>query len=166
MSDNLNQGQTPGSEPPPAPEVPAPPPAPPAPEAPAPPPPVAPVAPAAPVAPQPVYAPPPQPAYPPPAQPVYAPPPPYPQTQRTGGEGQAIAALVIGIVGGLTWCLPLVGIPLAIIGIVLGVMGMKSTKRTLAIIGIVFCVLSLIAGIGNSVVGAVMSIQDPSFYNF
>ncbi len=124
--------------------------------------------------PAPPSAPPPQPAppaYAPPQAPApgqylpapQAPAPQFAQPQSRGGEGQAIAALVIGIVGLLTWCLPILGVPLAIIGIVLGVMGMKSSKRTLAIIGLVLCALSLLAGIVNGVLGAVLAVSDPTF---
>lgn len=137
MSDNWNQGQPPA-----APGQPVPP---------------AYIPPAAPAQP-PAYAPPPAGQYVPAPQGY-----PQPQPQARGGEGQAIAALVIGIVGALAWCLPIVGVPLAIVGIVLGAMGMKSSKRTLAIIGLVLCVLSLLAGITNGILGAVLAVSDPTF---
>ena len=141
MSDNWGQNPPP-AEPPSPPAQPAPP---------------------APAVQPPAYAPPPAPApgqYQPAPQ-AYAPQ--YVQPQSRGGEGQAIAALVIGILGVFTWCLPILGVPLAIVGIVLGVMGMKSSKRTLAIIGLVLCVLSLLGGIVNGVLGAVLAVSDPTF---
>ncbi|NPV87855.1 MAG: hypothetical protein HPY45_17795 [Anaerolineae bacterium] len=61
--------------------------------------------------------------------------------------GFAIASLVVGI---LSLCpgvfLACLGWPLALVAIVLGILGLKSSRRTLAIVGIVLAVLAILAG--------------------
>ena len=68
-------------------------------------------------------------------------------------KGLAIASLVLGIINLCAWFLPICGGPLAIVGIVLGVLGIKSSQRTLAIIGIVLSSLGLIAACVNAAAG-------------
>lgn len=75
-------------------------------------------------------------------------------------DGVAIAALVLGCVNLLSWCLPICGLPLSIAGIVCGVMGMASpTKGGLAIAGLVLSILGLIGSLINAVLGAMMAMQ-------
>lgn len=132
-------GLQPVAAPPPEPVPPAEYPAWPTPE----PPPVAP--------PPPAYAPPPAYTYPPP---TYGPP-----AAAQGPVGLAIASLVLGIVNLCgSFFLPICGIPLAFTGLVLGILGLKSSQRVLAIIGIVLCGLSLVIGIGYLVLVGGMGI--------
>ena len=75
--------------------------------------------------------------------------------RQTGGRsGAAVAALVLGIVNLFAWCLPICGLPLAIAGIVCGVLGLKSENPGMAIAGLVMSGLGLIAGIVNGAIGA------------
>jgi len=87
------------------------------------------------------------------------------ETASRGGEsrdGVAIAALVLGCLNLLSWCLPICGLPLSIAGIVCGVMGMGSdSKKGLAIAGLVLSVLGLIASLVNAVFGAMIA-MDPN----
>lgn len=79
----------------------------------------------------------------------------------SSADNYALGALVIGILNLCSWCIPLCGVPMAIIGIVLGVLGMKSEdKKTMAIIGLALSVLGLIASIVNGIAGAAMSLTD------
>jgi len=71
----------------------------------------------------------------------------------------AIASLVLGLLGLAAWCLPICGGPLAIIGIVLGVMGLKSQGRVMAIIGLVLNGLALLATIVNAAWGMKMAMD-------
>ena len=81
-------------------------------------------------------------------------------TEGGAKDTLAIIALVIGCINLLSWCLPICGFPLSIGGIVCGVLGIGSpTKRTLAIIGLILCVLGLIASIANAVIGAMMVME-------
>jgi hypothetical protein len=80
-------------------------------------------------------------------------------------KGVAIAAFVIGILNLCGWILPVCGIPLAIIGGILGVLGLQSSQRTLAIVGIVLCALTLIGSIIAAIAGGVIA-ANPEFMNF
>ena len=90
--------------------------------------------------------------------------PPYPpmQTPTAGpsqpplGSGKAIASFVLGIIGLLAWCIPLVGLPVTIVGLVLGIKALPSQTRGLAIAGIVLCIVGLVGSIANAAVGAYM----------
>lgn len=61
----------------------------------------------------------------------------YPPAPANNRQGAAIAALVLGILNLLSWCLPICGFPMSIAGIITGVIGLKSSSRGLAIAGIV-----------------------------
>lgn len=80
-------------------------------------------------------------------------------------NGMAIASMIMGILGVLLGCcLWYFTIPLAIAGLVLGIVVIKKKKggRNLAIVGIVLCSLSIIIGIvAGIMVLAVLS--DPEF---
>jgi hypothetical protein len=81
-------------------------------------------------------------------------------------QGLAIAALVLGIINLGAWCLPICGLPLAIAGIITGILGLKSSQRVLAIIGLVLSVLGLLLSIINMIAGIALlpmiSDMDPS----
>lgn len=72
----------------------------------------------------------------------------------TSRENLAIASLVVGVINLCAWFLPICGLPLALVGIGLGVYAMNSRNRTMAIIGIVLSGLGLIATIINAALGA------------
>lgn len=72
----------------------------------------------------------------------------------------AIASLVLGVVTLCAWFIPICGCPLSIIGIILGVMGLEApSQRTMAQIGLVLCVLTLLAAIGNGILGAAINLN-------
>ena len=73
--------------------------------------------------------------------------------QPTGG-GKAIASLVLGILGLFGWCIPLVGLPMTITGLVLGIKDLNSRSRGMAIAGVVLCVVGLSLSVGNAALGA------------
>lgn len=99
---------------------------------------------------------------------IYTPEPVYTPSPTKQGEGSkdwmAIVALVLGILSLCGWLIPLCGFPLTVAGIILGILGMKSTKRTLAIVGLVLCGLALLATVINSILGAAFALSDPSMY--
>ena len=66
----------------------------------------------------------------------------------------AIASLVLGICGLFGWCIPCAGLPMGIVGLILGIKGLKSENRGMAIAGIVLCSLTLVASLINAVIGA------------
>ncbi|MGF1581123.1 MAG: DUF4190 domain-containing protein [Gemmataceae bacterium] len=84
----------------------------------------------------------------------------YPRRRRlrrsSGQDGQATASMVLGLCSILAWCIPLIGLPVTIIGIVLGCKSMNSERRGQAITGVVLCSIFLIATLINAVAGALM----------
>jgi len=67
----------------------------------------------------------------------------------------AIASLVLGVINLCAWFFPICGIPISIVGLVLGFLGMKDqSQKTLAIIGLVLCGIGLFAGCINAAYGA------------
>lgn len=71
----------------------------------------------------------------------------------------AIAGFVLGLCGLGAWFLPILGLPVGIVGIVMGVKGLKSTKKTFAIIGLVLSILCIVASVVNMIVGAIAGAQ-------
>jgi hypothetical protein len=69
------------------------------------------------------------------------------------GSGKAIASLVLGIVGMVGWCLPIIGLPVTIVGLVLGIMARTSSKRGMAIAGIVLSIIGLALSVVNGAMG-------------
>ncbi len=74
-------------------------------------------------------------------------------------RGLAIASLVLGIVGTIAMfinisigsssvhfvgSLGIISLPALIIGLILGIFGIKSSKKTFSIVGIVLCVIGLL----------------------
>lgn len=58
-------------------------------------------------------------------------------------NGFNIAALVLGIVSIVLWCLWFISIPCAILALVFGIIGVKKNGKALAITGIVTSAISL-----------------------
>ena len=81
-----------------------------------------------------------------------------------------IAALTLGIVSMVTWLLPPLGIPLSVIGLILGIVAFFASKlqKGRAIAGIVLCTVSLILSIGVVVglmtAGVVLQEMYPQYF--
>ena len=97
---------------------------------------------------------------------VYQPPfynaqPPYPPIQNVAypeNSGQAIASLVLGIVGLIFWLLPLLGLPITIVGLVMGTKGRRnSLKPAMATVGMVLSMIGLVLTAINMFLGALFS---------
>jgi len=71
--------------------------------------------------------------------------------------GKATASLVLGIIGMLAWCLPIAGVPVTIVGLVLGILSRTSSNRKFAIAGIVLCVFGLVLSVANGIVGGYLA---------
>jgi len=71
-------------------------------------------------------------------------------------KGFAIASLVLGIGGFGAWLFPLLGFPVTIVGLIMGVVGRKSINKKMAIAGLVLSMIGLAATIVNSSIGAYM----------
>lgn len=89
-----------------------------------------------------------------------------PPSAPTGGNERimAIASLVLGVINLCAWFFPICGLPLGFIGIVLGVMGMKDqSQKTIAVIGIILCLIGVLLACVNSAIGAYMGYTGQSF---
>ena len=67
----------------------------------------------------------------------------------SGNPDLAVASLVIGIICLLAWLVPIFGFPLSVVGIVLGGMSRNSSRRRMAIAGIVMSAIGLLAMVVN-----------------
>jgi hypothetical protein len=68
--------------------------------------------------------------------------------QTKQGTGLGDASLILGIVAMFVFCCPPIGIPLTIIGLVLGVLGCFSTNNGTAIAGLILNGLFLLVSVG------------------
>ena len=74
----------------------------------------------------------------------------------------AIAALVLGIISAIAWLFPICGLPVAIVGLILGFIARRSpARRTMATVGIVLCIIGLVLSIGNAALGVYIATQNP-----
>ena len=64
-------------------------------------------------------------------------------------ENKSTASLVLGIISLIVWLLPLIGFPVSIVGLILGV-------RKKYTVGIVLNVIGLVITVANSAIGAYM----------
>jgi len=81
---------------------------------------------------------------------------PYGMRPVSESGSKATASLVLGIIGLIAWFLPFIGFPITIVGLVLGIKGMRSVKRDRAIAGMVLSIIGLAATVANSLLGAIM----------
>lgn len=75
----------------------------------------------------------------------------------SSNNSKAIASLVLGLIGMLAWLCPLLGLAVTIPGLALGIMGLKSQQRGLAIGGIVASSIFLLLSLANAVLGAILA---------
>lgn len=70
-----------------------------------------------------------------------------PQSTNTDKQGFAITALIMGIVSMLCIFIPIAGwvfcFPLGIIGIIFGILGRKSSKHTMSLVGLILSAVAL-----------------------
>ena len=79
-------------------------------------------------------------------------------------KGLSIASMILGIVGLVAWCLPIVGFPVCLTGLILGIIGLKKGGKGMAIAGIIMCSITLLLTIGNSVLGAMIALSAQQMY--
>ena len=71
--------------------------------------------------------------------------------------------MVLGVCGFLAWCIPLFGYPVCIVGLILGIVGMKKGGKGMAIAGIVMSAITLVLTIANSALGAYLGATGQLF---
>lgn len=70
--------------------------------------------------------------------------------------GKAKTSLILGIIGLFAWIIPIIGLPVTITGLVMGIKAWKSSKYTMAVAGVVLCIIGLVLSIMNMAIGAYM----------
>lgn len=110
---------------------------------------------------QPPAAPPPPPAYYPPGPGGYYPPPVPPEK-----KGMAIASMVLGIIALCLSCCYFISGPCAIIGLILGIIGVRRGGKGMAIAGIIMCSLTLLIAIGALVLFSQEAYSDAFWDSF
>lgn len=67
---------------------------------------------------------------------------------KKNNNGKATASMILGIIALLDWLFPIFALPFNIVGLILGILGLKSIKKRRAkygiimnIIGIVLCII-------------------------
>jgi hypothetical protein len=71
-------------------------------------------------------------------------------------RGLSISSMILGLIGLAAWILPVVGFPVVIIGLILGIIGRDKGAKGIATAGIVLCTITLILTTANSAIGAYM----------
>ncbi|HEX2939028.1 MAG TPA: hypothetical protein VHO66_08945 [Ruminiclostridium sp.] len=72
---------------------------------------------------------------------------------------KATAGFVLGLVSIVAWLLPILGYPVTILGIIFSALGMKSSKKKFAVIGLILSIVFLIVTLINSIVGSILNLQ-------
>src|SRR5438034_6283729 len=73
---------------------------------------------------------------------------------RSVASSTTIASLILGVVGLVAWLLPIVGFPVALIGLVLGLVGRQQLRGTWATAALGICAIGLALTAVNSGLGA------------
>lgn len=76
------------------------------------------------------------------------------------GQGAATASMVLGIIGLIAWLLPLIGFPVNIVGLVLGLTQGKHKTFTTAKAGVIMSIIGLVLTVINSVAGAIINVMQ------
>lgn len=69
-------------------------------------------------------------------------------------EEKANISLALGILSIFTWILPVFGYPVSIVGLVMGISGIKSDEKPFGIAGLILSIIGLTFCIANSAIGA------------
>jgi hypothetical protein len=75
---------------------------------------------------------------------------------------RATQSLVLGIIGMVAWFIPIIGLPVQIVGLVFGVKAKNSTKSGRASAGIVLCIIGLVLSVANASIGAYLGATGQS----
>lgn len=67
--------------------------------------------------------------------------------------GMSLASMILGLCGLVAWCLPLVGYPVTIVGLILGCIGRNKGGKGMATAGIILSIITLLFTLANSIAG-------------
>lgn len=75
----------------------------------------------------------------------------------------AVISLILGIFSLAAWLLPICGLPMSVTGLVLGILARQSSRRGMAIAGVIMAIIGLVLTIGNAAVGAYLGVTGQLF---
>ena len=75
----------------------------------------------------------------------------------------AITSITLGGVSLLAWCLPILGLPISVLGIIFGITGRDTSRRGLATCGLVLSFVGLLASVANAAIGAYLGYTQQLF---
>ena len=75
----------------------------------------------------------------------------------------AVISLILGIFNLCIWLLPICGLPMSIVCLIFGIVGIESSRRGMAIAGIVMASIGLVLGIVNAAFGAYLGATGQLF---
>lgn len=75
-------------------------------------------------------------------------------------SGKATASLILGIISLVAWLLPLIGYPVSIVGLYLGISNEKKEKDTFSKIGIILSAIGLGITAINSIAGVIIALKQ------
>ena len=82
------------------------------------------------------------------------------ELQADKADKFALTGMILGLVSIIAWIIPLFGYPIAICGIVFSAKGLKSTTgKGKAIAGLILSIIFLLLTLGNSCLGALISLD-------
>lgn len=99
-----------------------------------------------------------------PIPPQYPPINPYSPMYNDPKRGMAITSMILGIVSVVLFCIPFFPILTGVVGIVLGVMSLKSSGRGMAISGIITSVLGGLFWVLAIIIPAIIGFLDKALY--
>lgn len=70
---------------------------------------------------------------------------------------KAMVGFILGLVGIIAWFLPIIGVPVTILGIIFSALGINSQNRNKAIAGLILSIVFLVVTLINSFLGALMT---------
>ena len=73
-----------------------------------------------------------------------------------GTDGKAVASLVLGIASLIMWCCPLIGLPIAGTGLILGIVARKGPNRGMAIAGVVLSAVGVLLAIAMFILNIIL----------
>lgn len=79
-----------------------------------------------------------------------------PSSDSSQPSGMATAAMVLGIIGMIAWCIPLLGLPVNLTGLILGCLSLKASNKGMALTGVILSGIGLVLTIGYFVVSFIL----------
>lgn len=76
---------------------------------------------------------------------------------NNGKEGKAFIGFILGLCSIIAWFLPIIGLPVTVIGIIFSSLGLNSAKRGQAVAGLILSIIFLVVTVINSIAGVMMT---------